>query len=104
MMRKLRDMWHDDTAWVTDRKTRNKVALVIAIVMLSSVAFFLISASGNTHSGSAGLLASSAEAGWPYTTWNKGGRHYHRGTWATWDWGLERVTASDRRTYDCTGH
>ncbi len=36
-------------------------------------------------------------------TWNKGGRHYHRGTWVTFDLGREKVTGSDRRTYDCTG-
>jgi len=30
---------------------------------------------------------------------HRGGNRYVRGTWVTWDWGLERVTASDRRTY-----
>ncbi len=35
--------------------------------------------------------------------WNKGGRHYHRGTWVTFDIGQEKVTAAERRTYDCTG-
>jgi hypothetical protein len=41
-MRRLREMWHDDTAWTHDRRTRNRVLFVVVLVMLASIGWTLV--------------------------------------------------------------
>jgi hypothetical protein len=120
-------MWHDDTAWTHDRRTRNRVLFVVVLVMLASIGWTLVDLAApptppDVKQGALSLGTAPAEARWYYTCrtdrhkhrhfkrgkthiWKnivvirRGGNKYVRGTWATFDWGRERIVASDRRTY-----
>lgn len=52
-MRRIRQAWHDDGAWVSDRRTRNVVAFLVIVFMIVGLAWVLIQplpgASGEAH-------------------------------------------------------
>lgn len=126
-MRRIRQIWHDDTAWAADRRTRNAVGVFVILFVLACLLWGIVGLAApprqpDSRPSALSLGAAPAEARWFFTCstdrhrhrhflkgkthiWKdivvlrRDGKRYVRGTWITFDWGLERVTASDRRTY-----